>query len=99
MNNFLSFLLFPHRCNILMYVPCGQAANYLKISSLLDLICHATVDLIKGKSPEEVRFMFHIKNDYTPEEEAEIETQNQWAFEWSGRCGTGACETSNMMIE
>ncbi|OMO95928.1 SKP1 component [Corchorus capsularis] len=38
-------------------------------------------DMMKGKSPEEFRKTFNIKNDYTPEEEAEVKKENQWAFE------------------
>ncbi|KAF7840997.1 SKP1-like protein 1A [Senna tora] len=38
-------------------------------------------DMIKGKMPEEIRKTFNIKNDFTPEEEAEIRRENQWAFE------------------
>ncbi|XP_021859004.2 SKP1-like protein 1A [Spinacia oleracea] len=57
------------------------AANYLDIKSLLDLTCQTVADMIKNKSPEEIREIFHIKNDYTPEEEAEVRKENQWAFE------------------
>ncbi|CAN0923059.1 SKP1-like protein 1A [Linum grandiflorum] len=38
-------------------------------------------DMIKGKTPEEIRKTFNIKNDFTPEEEAEVRRENQWAFE------------------
>ncbi|KAF7837841.1 SKP1-like protein 1A [Senna tora] len=38
-------------------------------------------DMIKGKTPEEIRELFDIKNDFTPEEEAEVREENQWAFE------------------
>ncbi|CAN0922876.1 SKP1-like protein 4 [Linum grandiflorum] len=38
-------------------------------------------DMIKGKTPEEIRETFNIKNDFTPEEEAEVRRENQWAFE------------------
>ncbi|KAJ7978632.1 SKP1-like protein [Quillaja saponaria] len=57
------------------------AANYLNIKSLLDLTCQAVADLIKGKTPEEIRKTFNIKNDFTPEEEEEVRRENQWAFE------------------
>ena len=46
------------------------AANYLDIRSLLDLSCAKVASLIKGKSPEEIRKIFNIENDFTPEEEA-----------------------------
>lgn len=39
--------------------------------------------MIKGKTPEEIRKTFDIKNDFTPEEEEDVRRENQWAFEWS----------------
>ncbi|XP_052162567.1 SKP1-like protein 5 [Oryza glaberrima] len=56
------------------------ASNFLNIKSLLDLCCQHTANLIKGKSPEQIRKEFGIKNDFTPEEE-EIRKENTWAFE------------------
>ncbi|CAK7334189.1 unnamed protein product [Dovyalis caffra] len=57
------------------------AANYLNIKGLLDLTCQTVADMIKGKTPEEIRKTFNIKNDFTPEEEDEVRRENQWAFE------------------
>ncbi|KAG7545088.1 SKP1-like dimerization domain superfamily [Arabidopsis suecica] len=57
------------------------AANYLNIKNLLDLTCQTIADMIKGKNPEEIRTLFNIKNDFTPEEEEEVRRENQWAFE------------------
>ncbi|CAJ2655386.1 unnamed protein product [Trifolium pratense] len=57
------------------------AANYLDIKGLLDLTCQTVADMIKGKTPEEIRKTFNIKNDFSPEEEAEVRRQNDWAFE------------------
>ncbi|KAM7479457.1 hypothetical protein LguiA_027670 [Lonicera macranthoides] len=59
----------------------GLAANYLNIKSLLDLTCQTVADMIKGKTPEEIRKTFNIKNDFTPEEEEEVRRENAWAFE------------------
>ncbi|XP_059624695.1 SKP1-like protein 1A [Cornus florida] len=56
-------------------------ANYLDIKSLLDLMCQTVANMIKGKTPEEIRKTFHIKNDYTLEEEKEVRRDNAWAFE------------------
>lgn len=56
---------------ILFSVICIQAAHYLNIKSLLNLTCRTVADMIKGKTPEEIRKTFNIKNDFTPE----------WAFE------------------
>ena len=57
------------------------AANYLDIKDLLDLCCQTVANMIKGKTPAEIRKTFNIKNDFTPEEEEEVRKENQWAFE------------------
>eukprot|EP00253_Pinus_taeda_P035292 PITA_35292 len=57
------------------------AANYLNIKNLLDLTCQTVADMIKGKTPEEIRKTFNIKNNFTPEEEEDVRRENQWAFE------------------
>mmetsp|Transcript_16349 Transcript_16349/g.19614 ORF Transcript_16349/g.19614 Transcript_16349/m.19614 type:complete len:157 (+) Transcript_16349:139-609(+) len=57
------------------------AANYLNIKNLLDLTCLTVANMIKGKTPEEIRKTFNIKNDFTPDEEEEVKRENQWAFE------------------
>jgi len=54
------------------------AANYLDIHQLLDLTCRSIANLIKGKSPEEIRKTFNIKNDFTPEEEEQVRKENEW---------------------
>ncbi|KAH7332148.1 hypothetical protein KP509_20G071200, partial [Ceratopteris richardii] len=54
------------------------AANYLNIQSLLDLTCQRVADMIKEKTPEEIRRAFKIENDFTPEEEEEVRPENQW---------------------
>jgi S-phase kinase-associated protein 1 len=57
------------------------AANYLNIKPLLDLTCMTVANMIKGKTPEEIRKTFNIENDFTKEEEEEVRRENQWAFE------------------
>ena len=36
---------------------------------------------MKGMTPEEIRKSFNIKNDFNDEEEEEIKSENQSAFE------------------
>ena len=57
------------------------AANYLDIKSLLDLTCKNVADQIRGKTPEQIRTHFNIKNDFTPEEEEEVKRENAWCEE------------------
>jgi S-phase kinase-associated protein 1 len=59
----------------------SQAANYLDIKPLLDVGCKTVANMIKGKSPEEIRKTFNIQNDFTPEEEDQIRRENEWAEE------------------
>ena len=55
------------------------AANYMDIKAILDVGCKAVANMIKGKSPEEIRKTFNIQNDFTPEEEDQIRRENEWA--------------------
>eukprot|EP01108_Squamamoeba_japonica_P008515 TRINITY_DN75_c0_g1_i1.p1 TRINITY_DN75_c0_g1~~TRINITY_DN75_c0_g1_i1.p1 ORF type:complete len:160 (-),score=64.43 TRINITY_DN75_c0_g1_i1:124-603(-) len=57
------------------------AANYLDIKPLLDLTCKTVASMIKGKTPEDIRKTFNIKNDFTPEEEEQVRKENEWCEE------------------
>lgn len=37
-----------------------------------DVGCKTVANMIKGKQPEEIRKLFNITNDFTPEEEEQI---------------------------
>jgi S-phase kinase-associated protein 1 len=53
------------------------AANYMDIKPLLDLTCKTVANMIKGKTPEEIRKTFNIVNDFTPEEEEQVRRENE----------------------
>ena len=59
------------------------AANFLDIKPLLQLCCLGVVQRIVGKSAEEVRPMFGIRNPVDGEWEArqleEVNRENEWA--------------------
>jgi S-phase kinase-associated protein 1 len=55
------------------------AANFMDIKPLLDLTCLAVSVMIKGKSPEELRKIFNLPDEFTPEEEAQVREENNWA--------------------
>jgi len=54
------------------------AANFLDVAPLLNLCCRLVASQLKGKTPEQIRVEFNIKNDFTPEEEAQVRAENQW---------------------
>ncbi|XP_043705128.1 SKP1-like protein 1A [Telopea speciosissima] len=56
------------------------AANYLDIKGLLDMTAEKVASMIRERTPEQIREVFNIKNDFTPEEEEEIRKENSWAF-------------------
>jgi S-phase kinase-associated protein 1 len=57
------------------------ASNYLDIGPLLDLVFAKLATMIKGKSTEEIRTIFEIENDFTPEEEAALKEEYKWIEE------------------
>lgn len=56
-----------------------MAANFLFIRGLIDLLCKHTVNMyLKGKTVEEVRRTFNLKNDFTNAEEEQLKNENAW---------------------
>merc|ERR1712032_457661 len=58
-----------------------QAANYMDIKPLLDLTCAKVASMIKGRTPDEIRKIFNISSDFTPEEEIKVRADNPWLEE------------------
>ncbi|KAJ2453798.1 hypothetical protein EV183_001995 [Coemansia sp. RSA 2336] len=54
------------------------AANFLDIQPLMDLVGYTVANKMKGKSVEEIRSTFNVKNDFTPEEEQAVRQNNSW---------------------
>lgn len=50
--------------------------NYLNMKGLLDLTCMTVANMMKGKTSEEIRKTFNIKNDFMFEEEEEVRKEN-----------------------
>ena len=57
------------------------AANYMGISSLLDLCCAKIASLCKDKSEEEIFKTFNITETFTEEEKNKIKEENKWIDE------------------
>jgi len=57
------------------------AANYLDVKGLLDVTCKCVANMIKGKTPEEIRKTFNIVDDLTEEEKEQIRKENEWCEE------------------
>ncbi len=48
------------------------ATNYLECKDILESACKLIADQIKGKTTEEIRTLFDLEDDLTPEEKEEI---------------------------
>jgi len=57
------------------------AANYLNIQGLLDVTCKTVANMIKGKTPQDIRDTFAISNDFSPQEEEQVRKENEWCEE------------------
>ncbi|KAI2628009.1 Skp1 family, dimerization domain-containing protein [Hypomontagnella submonticulosa] len=55
------------------------AANFLDIADLLSLSTTFVADQIRGMSTVRMREYFCIESDFTPEEEAQIRAEHEWA--------------------
>jgi S-phase kinase-associated protein 1 len=52
------------------------AAHYLSMKGLVDVTCKTIANMVKGKTPEELRKTFYIKNDFSEKEEEQIRKEN-----------------------
>jgi hypothetical protein len=61
-------LILSSCCKCLNPWPCYLLVHGLKLLCS-DVGCKTVANMIKGKTPEEIRKLFNIVNDFTPEEE------------------------------
>ena len=54
----------------------------MDIKELLELGSSKLASIIKGKNIEEIKKIFNITNDFTPEEEQLILEENKWCMEF-----------------
>lgn len=66
-----------------------NAANYLDIPDLTELGVCKIACYIHDQTPEQIREMFHIEGDITPEEEKHVRESNSWLFECGEDGGEG----------
>ena len=55
-----------------------QGANFLDIQGIIDIVTQKIADMANGKSVEEIREIYGLINDFTPEEEEEIRKRFEW---------------------
>ncbi|KAH9380729.1 hypothetical protein HPB48_008889 [Haemaphysalis longicornis] len=53
-------------------VACVQAADYLDIGALMDAGCKAVANMMRGKTPDEIRRKLCMRNDFTPAQEEHV---------------------------
>ncbi|VVC39116.1 S-phase kinase-associated protein 1,SKP1 component, dimerisation,SKP1/BTB/POZ domain,SKP1 [Cinara cedri] len=57
------------------------SAKYLDIKGLVELTCKAIANIIRNRTPEQIREVFNIKNDFTAAEEEWVRKENDWCKE------------------
>ena len=55
--------------SLLFVLPSTIFRTIVDMSAYSDVGCKTVANMIKGKTPEEIRKLFNIVNDFTPEEE------------------------------
>ena len=57
------------------------AANFLDLKPMLDVTCKAVAEMIKGKTPDEIKKVFGVEGDFTQEEKEQVLRDNPWLEE------------------
>ncbi|KAG4076333.1 hypothetical protein HA402_005776 [Bradysia odoriphaga] len=58
-----------------------MAANFLNAKGLLDVTCKTVANMMRGKTPEEIRQTFNIQCDFDDDENERIRRENEWCEE------------------
>eukprot|EP01065_Artemidia_motanka_P026272 TRINITY_DN31193_c0_g1_i1.p2 TRINITY_DN31193_c0_g1~~TRINITY_DN31193_c0_g1_i1.p2 ORF type:complete len:165 (+),score=74.80 TRINITY_DN31193_c0_g1_i1:94-588(+) len=53
-----------------------MGANFLSVKDLLELACARVAEWVKDRSVEEIREMFGLENDFSPEEEERLRKEH-----------------------
>lgn len=59
----------------------ARMCTHACVQPLLALTCKAVAEMMKGKTPEQIRATFGIVNDFTPEEEEQVRREHEWLAE------------------
>lgn len=54
------------------------AANFLDLKPMLDVCCKAVAEMIKGKTPDEIKKVFGVEGEFTQEEKEQVLRDNPW---------------------
>ena len=71
---------FANKFDVDSLIALTIAANYINYDGLMDCTCERIANMIRGKNSDEIREMFNIDNDISPEEDRKISEDNQWIF-------------------
>ncbi|KAG5313502.1 SKP1 protein, partial [Acromyrmex insinuator] len=59
-------------------VPNIRPLPNINSATLEKIMCKTVANMIKGKTPEEIRKTFNIENDFTASEEEQVRKENGW---------------------
>jgi S-phase kinase-associated protein 1 len=54
------------------------AANFLDLKPMLNITCKAVAEMIKGRTPEDIKKIFGVEGDFTQEEKDKVINENHW---------------------
>lgn len=69
---------FMEKLDVAQLVMLLNAANVCDAAYLIDVCCYEMAQRMMGRTPEELRKMLGIVNDFTPEEEEQVRRENEW---------------------